>query len=894
MARDRFLLRFAAAVLGFAFVAGVSAGPAPGQTLPSPLQLPGAQTAPAETPPKDKSAPAPQQPPAAAETPVVPAEPAPPPVLTAAEQQSLEELRQPIMELKGLLETLEGSIERNKENDSELARLRAELVDLVQNAQDRLAVLKTRTDTLRQLFEKLKPAPDADAAPETEQVSAERARLGAMLAEIDGARKTGELVQVRARQLQTDVQKLRQDLFTQQILNRSPSPLKTSTWDKLATDWPGAWRQIADAASGWLAAAGAQWFAVSALIVGTLFFYIAVATLVRRFVGYQLDAPRVAPPRFIEQAASVGWVAPLLALPALGTIGVLAAGLDTLGLLALDVGWIAQRAFIVLAVFVAVRALTKAVLQPQRPDWRLLNIATPAARRLTRIVSGIAFIFSMDLILQEVIRRLYLPLSVNAMETVLASVAIALLLLKLVNTPFDLKTGDNDGTVGGTAEGQPSAQAVPGGVGTAAEPPAAPDVPVSPLRPYLIKLPALAAAVALLVASLFGYVGLARLIATHVVVTGGTIVVVLVLHLAIRSLLEGPVKSMLEDSFGLDAHQAVALRRVASVLLNAALALVAVPLVLVTWGYTTQEALSWLRAAVFGFEIGEVRISLARILFAVGLFLALVFATRLAQRWLDTGVLRSQRIDQGIANSIRTAVGYVGFILAVLVAVSYGGLDITNFAIVAGALSVGIGFGLQSIVNNFVSGLILLVERPIKVGDRVTVNNQDGFVRRISVRSTEIETFDRASLIVPNSELITATVTNWTHRNSLGRALVNVSVSYQSDPEQVRDILLKVASECPLILQHPPPWVGLDNFGPNGLEFLLIAVVGDVTAVGGARSDLRFRILKAFREEGIEIALAQHDVHLRDLDVVRGALTRLAEDRARERGPVEPDPKPAG
>ena len=891
MVRGRFLLRFEAVLLAFALivVAAFGADRAFAQTLPSPLQLPGAQTAPAETPPKE-GAPAPQSQPGA-ETPVVPAEPAPPPVLTPAEQQSLDELRQPIMELRGLLETLEGSVERNKDDDEELARLRAELVELVQNAQNRLATLKTKTDTLRQQFEKLKPAAEADAAPESEQVATERARLGAMLGEIDGARKTGELVQVRARQLQTDVQKLRQELFTQEILNRSPSPLKTSTWDKLATDSPGAWRQIVDAASGWLAAASEQWFAVSALIVGALFFYIALATLVRRFVGYQLDSARVAPPRFIEQAAAVGWVAPLLALPGLGTIGVLAAGLDTLGLLTLDVGAIAQRAFIVLAVFVAVHALTQAVLQPRRPDWRLVDIATPAARRLTRIVSGIAFIFSMDLILQELIRRLYLPLSVNAMETVFASVAIALLLLKLVNTPFGLKSGD-DGTAAVPAEGQPPAQAMPTSAGTAAEP-AAPEVPVSPLRPYLIKLPALAGAVALLAASLLGFVGLARLIATHVVVTGGTVGVVLVLHLAIRSLLDGPVKTLLEDSFGLDAPQAAALRRVASVVLNAALALAAIPLVLVTWGYTAQEALSWLRAAVFGFEIGEVRISLARILFAIGLFLALVFATRLAQRWLDTGVLRSQRIDQGIANSIRTAVGYIGFIVAVLVAVSYGGLDITNFAIVAGALSVGIGFGLQSIVNNFVSGLILLVERPIKVGDRVTVNNQDGFVRRISVRSTEIETFDRASLIVPNSELITGTVTNWTHRNSLGRALVNVSVSYQSDPEQVRDILLKVASECPLILQHPPAWVGLDNFGPNGLDFLLIAVVGDVTAVGGARSDLRFRILKAFREEGIEIALTQHDVHLRDLDVVRGALARLAEERARERGTVEPDPKPA-
>jgi small-conductance mechanosensitive channel len=245
---------------------------------------------------------------------------------------------------------------------------------------------------------------------------------------------------------------------------------------------------------------------------------------------------------------------------------------------------------------------------------------------------------------------------------------------------------------------------------------------------------------------------------------------------------------------------------------------------------------------VFGFEIGHFRISLARILVAIGLFASIVFATRLLQRWLQSSVLTPDRMDPGIAHSVHTGIGYAGIALAGLFAVSYAGFDITNLAIVAGALSVGIGFGLQSIVNNFVSGLILLVERPVKVGDWIVVKGQEGYVRRISVRATEIETFDRASLIMPNSELITGSVTNWTHRNAMGRITINVGASYRSDPEQVIKILTDIAANCPLILQHPKPLVIFEDLGASALEFSLRAVVPDINSGLEARNSLRIAI----------------------------------------------------
>ena len=208
-------------------------------------------------------------------------------------------------------------------------------------------------------------------------------------------------------------------------------------------------------------------------------------------------------------------------------------------------------------------------------------------------------------------------------------------------------------------------------------------------------------------------------------------------------------------------------------------------------------------------------------------------------------------MDAGVANSVDMAVGYTGIGVAALMAVSYAGFDVTNLAIVAGALSVGIGFGLQSIVNNFVSGLILLVERPIKVGDWIVVGDQQGNVRRISVRSTEIETFDRASLIVPNAELISGRVLNWTHRNMLGRVILKITTDIKASPKTVIAILEKAAREQPLIQATPAPMAVLETFAPDHIEFSLGVTLSDVNASGRVKSDLHIAILEALREAGI-------------------------------------------
>jgi small-conductance mechanosensitive channel len=229
-----------------------------------------------------------------------------------------------------------------------------------------------------------------------------------------------------------------------------------------------------------------------------------------------------------------------------------------------------------------------------------------------------------------------------------------------------------------------------------------------------------------------------------------------------------------------------------------------------------------------------------------------------------------------VCNSIRTGVGYVGILVAALVAISYAGFNLSSIAIVAGALSVGIGFGLQNLVNNFVSGLILLAERPIRVGDLVVVGGEEGYVRKISVRSTEIETFDRANVLIPNSYFIAEKVKNWTFRNNIRRLALPIGVAYGSDAQQVRTVLMKVAQDNPDVLTAPAPFVMLDDFAASSLNFTLYAYVGDISKAGSVRTELGIAVLGAFKEAGIVIPFGQPDATQLKLDWLRDMVAELS------------------
>ncbi|WP_169795055.1 mechanosensitive ion channel domain-containing protein [Novosphingobium barchaimii] len=292
--------------------------------------------------------------------------------------------------------------------------------------------------------------------------------------------------------------------------------------------------------------------------------------------------------------------------------------------------------------------------------------------------------------------------------------------------------------------------------------------------------------------------------------------------------------------------------------------IVIVPLVAITWGASAESIVDGILAMKNGVAFGAIRVSFGSVMTFGLVFLIGYALTRWLQRLLHYTVLDRLRVDVGARAAILTGLGYIGLTLAAVVAITAAGLDLSSLAFVAGALSVGVGFGLQSVVANFVSGVILLIERPIKEGDWIEVAGFSGHVRKIAFRSTHIETLDKHELIIPNSELVSGSVTNLTYGGSQGRITLPVGVAYGSDMAKVKAAMIEVASAHARVLAHPEPKVVMDGLGDSAINLKLLCFVDNVNVRLSVRSDLFFGIVEALDAARITIPFPQRELWVHD------------------------------
>ena len=707
-------------------------------------------------------------------------------------------------------------------------------------------VVAQRTSDLADLdrrLEGLGPTPEKGAPADAPDVAEQRTALNKQRGVIDAELKLARLVAVDAEQRSAEIGRQRRALFQAALTTRVDSPLAPAFWRSL--------RYAAPGDSARLQALGANLRrAVQATLDsprrGTFLGYLALAValavggtwLAERVLVRALPArlPATRLRRTLLAAAAV--VANVLIVSA--ALQLAWSGVKLGGVLDEDVRAVQQASLRAAAYATFVITLGHALLSRRRSSWRLLPISDALARRLSPFPWWIAALSALGGLVTQVNAIVGASLAaevlVHAVSAVLLSVTVAVALGRLRATPQAADAAD------GATDAAPAEKAG------------------RPLWVGLILASAGLAAAAAALAVVLGFVALGGTLARQMVWSG----VVFATTYLLMQLVDDLCDALLSSHGGLGARIHAALAIDAQLLDQAAVLLAGVLRVALFFymaialmaplGTNPDELFRRGSKLDHNLQIGDFTLAPQALLTALAVICAGFLAIRIVKRWLSDRYFPHTSLEPGMRSSIVTLLGYVGGVVVIAVALAGLGISVERIAWVASALSVGIGFGLQAIVQNFISGLILLAERPVKVGDWVVLGDTEGDVRRVNVRATEIQLGDRSTVIVPNSEFITKTVRNMTLGSAQGRVLLRLPAPLDTDARRMRELILQAFHAHEDILESPAPSVTLEGIQSGTLTFLAIGYVSSPRNAGGVRSDVLFAILEALRDAGLSLS----------------------------------------
>lgn len=779
--------------------------------------------------------------------------PAPPP---SPENQALIAS---LDESRKIIEDIEASAGKPDVSDKELQTLRSRLDPLTDRLRAQISVIEPKLDAARVRLNQLGPKPK-DVA-EGADVARDRSEREQAVSELDESLKIARALLVQGEQLTRQISDLRRANFARAIFQRSYSILSPDLWlsaikssprdllalHQLAGD---IWWQLEYRASP-----SSRLLFGLALAAG-LILHLARRRIVPRIILRNPAASGIKPGRQLRGALHTLLIETLPAVLASLIVYQALISLDLVPYRALPLAWAIPAGVAFLAF---VKALIDAIFAPDAPAWRLVQIP----ERMAGAILDLGTIFAavivvgriLDALNQSIAAAFPVTIAAKGIVAILAAAVLGLLLLRLSEQEAD---ASDEASLG-------------------------PYVPTASTVSAPVRTVGWIVVATVAVASVAGYVAFATFLLDQILwisSIAGLLFLALRLcdHFVAGTLSRDSRLSMaLQSNLGLRKKALQQIGLIASGALKIDLWLAAAMLALAPWGIESGDFTTSLKAAFFfGMKVGGVTISLSSVALALLLFGAVIGVTRLLRNWLNATFLPTTDLDAGLRNSIATATSYLGFFLAISASFGFLGLSLEKIAIVAGALSVGIGFGLQSIVNNFVSGLILLWERPIKVGDLVVVGGDEGYVRRISVRATEIETSERSTIIVPNSSLISGTVKNRMRQDVTGRVVIPVKVLRSQDAARAAELLAAEAAAHPSVLKEPPPRVFFRKIGETWLDFDLICIVPDIAIKSRVESELNFAILTSLSAEGIFPPLGPDSRNILGLEPVQDALQAIA------------------